>query len=168
MDKKQVQFGGLGVPPSMSNYDHLKDTLEAAQDELVELLRDRQILDWRIDKLQNDIIHLAALCRVEIEDPLRQLGLTDAIRWALSSEKRPLSVLQIADMLKRSNYDVSDYKNLPANIQTIVTRLVKAGDVEALPVTPPLTVKTFHWVGDPFTLAPPPTPVSKDIAKKSR
>jgi hypothetical protein len=167
MDKKQVQFGGLGIPPSMSNYDHLKDTLEAAQDELVQLLRDRENLDWRIDKLQNDIIHLAALCRVEIEDPLKQLGLTDAVRWVLSKEKRPLTILQIVDVLKGSNYDVSDYKNLPANVQTIVTRLVKAGDVEALPVVPPLTVKTFHWIGDPFILAPPPTLV-KEIAKRSR
>jgi len=107
----------------------LLDVLEAAQEELVKLTQEREKIDWRINKLQNDIVHLAALCRVEVEDPIKQLGLTDAIRWIFARDDNPLSTQQVADVLEQS-YDVSGYKNLSANVHTIVRRLVKAGDIK--------------------------------------
>jgi hypothetical protein len=127
----------LPVPPvtGLDEYN-LKDKLEAAQDELVKLLRERQTLEWRINKLQNDIVHLAALCNVEVEDPLAQLGLTDAVRWILASEKKPLAVSEIVEALRRSYPDVSEYKNLPANIHTVIRRLVKASAVRPVDMPP--------------------------------
>jgi hypothetical protein len=159
-------------PPSIDEYN-LKATLEAAQDELVKLLRDRESLEWRINKLQNDIVHLAALCHVEVEDPLTQLGLTDAVRWILASGKRPLGVQQIVEQLHKSYSDASEYKNLPANVHTIVRRLVKANEVKPA-VEPPqdyrpvkprdafsLVVKgttgaKYVWAGGIPPLPPPP------------
>src|SRR5258707_2253657 len=93
---------------------NLREVLEATQEELVKLTQDREGIDRRIIKLQSDVLHLAALCRVEVEDPIKQLGLTDAIRWIFSRDEKPFSVQQIADVLEQS-YDVSGYKNLPAN-----------------------------------------------------
>jgi hypothetical protein len=118
------------VPPApeLDEYN-LKGKLETAQDELVKLIQERQTLEWRINRLQNDIVHLAALCNVEVEDPLAQLGLTDAVRWILASEKKPLAVNEIVEALRRSYPDVSEYKNLPANVHTVIRRLVKASAV---------------------------------------
>src|SRR5260370_41433892 len=102
------------TPPNRDEYN-LMDTLEAAQDELVKLLREHESIEWRINKLQNDIVHLAALCRVEIEDPIKQLGLTDAVRYILGREKKPLTIQEIVEALSKSSYDVSGYKNISAN-----------------------------------------------------
>ena len=107
----------------------LKVSLEAAQDELVRLMRERESIEERINKLQADVLHLAALCRVEVEDPVRQLGLTDAVRQILSRNKKPQSVHQIVDALRNSGYDISAYKNIAANIQTILGRLVRSKEV---------------------------------------
>jgi hypothetical protein len=122
--------------PSIDEYN-LQDALEAAQEELVKLLQEREQMEWRINKLQNDIVHLAALCRVEVEDPIRQLGLTDAVRWIFARDsgarlgtKRPLSIKQVVEELQKSWSDAAAYKNLQANVHTVVRRLKKAGEIE--------------------------------------
>lgn len=151
----------LGPIPTRDEYN-LRDTLEAAQEELVKLMQERQLVEWRINKLQSDIIHLAALCHVEVEDPIKQLGLTDAVRYIFGREGRPLSIDQIVDVLDKSYDDVAAYKNLPANVHTIVRRLVKAGEVKLsteLPMHPPAMQvgddkDKYVWCGGmPF---PPP------------
>ena len=111
--------------------ESLKANLESAQDELVRLMRERDSIDERINKLQTDILHLAALCRVEVEDPVKQLGLTDAIRQISIRNRRPRNVQQVIDELKNSNYDLSGYKNIAANVHTVIGRLIKSG--EAIP-----------------------------------
>ena len=105
-------------PPTFGIDEYnLKAVLEAAQDELVKLIQDRQSLEWRINKLQNDIVHLSALCHVEVDDPVAQLGLTDAVRWIFAREKKPLAVNEVVETLHRSYQDVSEYKNLAASVQ---------------------------------------------------
>jgi len=108
----------------------LRASLEAAQDELVNLLRERESREWRIRKLYDDIGHLAALLREPIEDPVRQLGLTDAIRYVLSMSKRPLGLQDIINALSTSGYNISSYSNIAANIHTIVKRLIKSKEVK--------------------------------------
>ncbi len=151
-------------PPGMDEYN-LKATLEAAQDELVKLLRDRESMEWRINKLQNDIVHLSALCRVEVEDPIKQLGLTDAVRFILGMNKKPMTIPQIVDELRKSSYDVSEYKNLPANIHTIVGRLIKANEVRPFAGQPPFN-NVFIWIGG-LPPMPPPAGWLKERMKKS-
>ncbi len=162
------QTSGLGLPPSLENYDHLKIALEAAQEELVESIRERASIEWRINKLQNDIVHLAALCRVEVQDPIKELGLTDAVRWIFSKDdKRALAISEVVVALKESGYDVSEYKNLTANIHTIVKRLLKANEIKDIPAAPPFSGTRFKWTGG---LGPPPVPTSwlKELLEKRK
>jgi len=109
--------------------DDLKTTLEAAQAELVKLIGERAAIDERLTKLQSDVLHLAALCGVEVEDPVKQLGLTDAIRHVLSTNRRPLNIRQIQEALAASGFDTATYKNIAANIHTVLRRLVESKEV---------------------------------------
>ena len=79
MEKTSPTAPASALPPWNDEYK-LMDTLEATQDELVDLIRQRESIEYQINKLQNDITHLAALCRVDVEDPIQQLGLTDVIQ----------------------------------------------------------------------------------------
>lgn len=133
----------------------LKLSLEAAQDELVKLLRERQFMELRIHKLQNDIVHLAALCHVEIEDPVKQLGLTDYVRYILAKTKAPLTIQQIVDEMIKSSYDISEYKNISANVHTIVGRLMKAKEVKTIPTVDSRN-RVFIWIGGVGPLPPLP------------
>jgi len=158
----------MSIPPMQPVDEYkLRNVLEAAQEELVNLTQERERLDWRINKLQNDIVHLAALCRVEVEDPIKQLGLTDAIRWIFARDSKPLSTQLIVDALVQS-YDVSGYKNLPANVHTIVRRLAKAGDIKRFAAVPIGLGKVgedrekYVWAGG----LPPPPPRRLDAAPK--
>lgn len=155
----EQEYLAIEMPPFSDEYN-LKAALEAAQDELVRLLRERESMEWRINKLQNDIVHLSALCRVEVEDPIKQLGLTDAVRFILGTKKTPMTIPAIVEGLNKSTYDVSEYINLPANVHTIVRRLVKAKEVKDM------GEKFFLWVGGipPF---PKPTSWLKERMKKS-
>jgi len=163
-------------PPSGDEYN-LRDTLEAAQEEAVRLIRERESIDYRIGKLQGDIVHLAALCRIEVEDPVRQLGLTDAVRFTLAKEKAPMSVKDIVDALNMVYTEVSEYKNLPANVLTIIRRLIKANEVQPFVVPPseyaPVNTAAFRakpqeryiWVGGLSPLPPLPGWMKKMLGR---
>jgi septal ring factor EnvC (AmiA/AmiB activator) len=143
----------------------LCDRLEAAQEELVRLIEQRERLEWRISKLQTDIVHLAALCGVEVVDPMKQLGLTDVIRWIFARSKdTPLSAKQVTEAVTQSHLKTSEYKNLPANVRTIVKRLVKAQEVIVEPVNQLAAGDPkFKWAG-----GLPPLPPSLTLIEKVR
>ncbi len=155
MDKKPFE---LDAPPWPDDYN-LKATLGAVQDDLIKLLRERESIDWRISKLQSDIVHLAALCHIEVEDPIKQLGLTDAVRYILGKEKTPLTIQEMVEALSKSSYDVSEYKNISANLHTIVGRLIRSNEVRGM--GQPGTPATFIWIG-----GIPPMPPAPDWLKK--
>jgi hypothetical protein len=143
-------------PPELLDEYNLTAVLEAAQDDLLKLTEQRESIDRRINKLQSNIVHLAALCGVEIEDPIKQLGLTDAIRYIFGRAGMPLNRQQVIGKLNES-YDVSSYKNLPANVHTIVRRLVKSGEIK-----PPVQGSVGQvdgqeqYIWSPEKLLPPP------------
>jgi hypothetical protein len=127
------------IPLSALDEYNLRETLEAAQEELVNLMKEREQTEWRISKLQTDIVHLAALCRVEVEDPIRQLGLTDAVRWIFATNRdKCLSVREVVIELQKSWAESSTYKNIHANVHTVFRRLRKAGDIKPCPEMPRL------------------------------
>ena len=127
--------------------------LEDAQKELIQLLRERERLEWRIRELQTDITHLAGICRVKVDDPLKQLGITDAIRWVLSMTKTAMSAPDIKKALAASGFDVSGYTNLLASIHTILTRLVESNEVEVqVGLTP--GAHSYKWAGGLPTIPP--------------
>jgi len=141
----------------------LGEVLDDAQEELEKLTTERQRIDRRIAKLQGDIVHLSALCGVEVEDPIKQLGLTDAIRYIFGREERALSRQQVVEILEHS-YDVSSYKNLAANVHTIVRRLLKSGQIK--PVLNALLGKigdpeTYVWAKNSMPPPPPALPTTK-------
>jgi hypothetical protein len=166
---KMAQDTPVPPPPTFDEYK-LNDVLEAAREELVKLIRERESIEWRINKLQNDIVHLAALCGVEVPDPIAELGLTDAVRYIFAREKKPLNITEIVEALGKSYPDVSGYKNLSANIHTIVRRLSKAKEIELDPesssVIPRVGGAKYTWAGG---ACPPPLPQSwlKERMKKS-
>ena len=57
----------------------LREVLHNYQGELARLLEERNLLDARILQLQNKIRHVAGMVDVPVDDPIAQLGLTDAI-----------------------------------------------------------------------------------------
>jgi predicted component of type VI protein secretion system len=148
-------MGTYPIDPSTLNR-----SLEAAQDELVKALREQQAIQVRIFKLRNDILHLAALCGVEAEDSDNQFGITEAVRYVLAKEKRPVTVAQVEDVLKSTSFfDTSKYKNLAANIQTVMGRLVKANEVR------PAGGKFFIWIGGIGPMPPIPASLMERIKK---
>jgi hypothetical protein len=160
------------IPLHLLDSYNLRDTLEAAQEELVKLLHEREQMEWRINKLQNDIVHLAALCSVEVEDPIRQLGLTDAIRWIFVRDtQRSLSVKQVVEDLQKSWNDASTYRNLHANVNTVFRRLEKAGEIKSSVPDFPHVPGGIPRVGEEDKYVwggglPPIPPSLKEIPKK--
>jgi hypothetical protein len=137
------------VPLAFLDDYNLREALEAAQEQLVNLLGERERMEWKINKLQNDIVHLAALCRVEVEEPIRQLGLTDAVRWIFASEKhKSLNIKQVVETLQQSWTDASTYKNLQANVNTIFRRLKKSGEITLVTEVPQYPPGRLSKIGD--------------------
>jgi hypothetical protein len=59
-------------------------------------------LDARILELQEDIRHVARIVDVTIDDPITQLGLTDAIRYVIQHARKPMTPVDVRDeLLKR-------------------------------------------------------------------
>jgi hypothetical protein len=114
--------------------ERLKALLESAQDELVDALKQQESLTYRIRKLQEDIIHLAALCGEAVVDPLKDWGLTDAIRYVIGNAKpKSMSATGIRDALVADGYDVSDYSNVMASIHQVIKRLFRKGEILSAP-----------------------------------
>ncbi len=136
----------------------LKELLEAAQDELVEAFKQRETLDHRISVLQKDVTHLAGLCDEEVEDPVKQMGLTDAVRYVLGQRKegaglKLMTPIEIRDAIAAGGYDVSEYSNIMASIHTILRRLRKKGEV----MSSAMKGGSYVWTGKGMT-PPPPIP----------
>lgn len=153
----------------MTTYDRelqkhrFAELLEAAQDDLVEAIRQRRGLDHKIRVLQEDIAHLAPLAGVKVEDPISQLGLTDAIRYVFGKlAPTPLGPPDIKKALVDSGYDLSEYSNVMASIHTVIGRLLKRKEIAmALPTWASNKDKKYVWSGG----IPPPPPIPENLLK---
>jgi hypothetical protein len=151
----------------MVEYDRLKERerwkalFESAQDELVDALQERERLETRIRSLQEDIGHLAALCGEPVEDPLKELGLTDAIRYVFGKAKpQALNAVGVKNGLVADGYDISEYSNVMASIHTVIKRLLKKKEIESGAAG--FEGKTYVWAGG----LPPPPPLPERLRKR--
>jgi hypothetical protein len=107
----------------------LRQVLENYQGELSRLLEDRAALDAAILQLQNKIRHVARMVDVTVDDPIQQLGLTDAIRYVIQHAGTPVTPVEIRDDLLKRYCDPEDYRNLLASVHTVIKRLERAGAI---------------------------------------
>jgi hypothetical protein len=77
----------------------LRDEFDNHQGELERLLEERTRLDERILQLQNKIRHVARMVDVTVDDPITQLGLTDAIRYVIQHAGKPMTPVDVRDEL---------------------------------------------------------------------
>jgi hypothetical protein len=105
----------------------LRDVLDNYQGELERLLEERTRLDARILQLQQDIRHVARIVDVTVDDPITQLGLTDAIRYVIQHAGKPMTPVDVRDELLKRYCDPEDYRNLLASVHTIMKRLERVG-----------------------------------------
>ena len=107
----------------------LRDVLDNYQGELERLLEERTRLDARILQLQQDIRHVARMVEVTVDDPITQLGLTDAIRYVIQHAAKHMTPVEVRDELLKRYCDPEDYRNLLASVHTVMKRLERAGEI---------------------------------------
>jgi hypothetical protein len=107
----------------------LREVLDNYQAQLAGLLEERTALDTAILQLQNKIRHVARMVDVTIDDPIKQLGLTDAIRYVIRHAGKPVIPVEVRDELLKKYCDPEDYRNLLASVHTVMKRLERAGEI---------------------------------------
>ena len=107
----------------------LRDVLVNYQGELARLLEERTVLDAAILELQNKIRHVARMVEVTVDDPIQQLGLTDAIRYVIQHAGKPVTPVDVRDELLKRYCDPEDYRNLLASVHTVMKRLERVGAI---------------------------------------
>lgn len=86
-------------------------------------------MEDRILELQKDIRHLARMVDVEVAEPMKQLGLTDAIRYVIRNHGKPIAPTEVRDELLKRYCSPNDYRNLLASVHTVMKRLAGAGAI---------------------------------------
>jgi hypothetical protein len=123
-----------GITKAMSDEQttelvRLREVLDNYQGELARLLEERTLLDARVLQLQNKIRHVARMVDVPVDDPITQLGLTDAIRYVIRHAGTTVAPVDVRDELLKRYCDPEDYSNLLASVHTIMKRLERAGEI---------------------------------------
>lgn len=135
---------------SMDTKTNYRTDLEQAQDELIELVRQREILEQKIAKLKRRAALLAQLCEQEeaaqgiIDLDLR--GLIDVCRTAMrASVKEWMTISDIEEIIKQLGFPVHEYKAPTASITTTVNRIVEDGEAKVIRETG--VPAKYKWVG---------------------
>jgi intracellular sulfur oxidation DsrE/DsrF family protein len=129
-----------------------KQTLERAQEELENLMSQREEIDARIVELNESIVNLARLAqetpRGKFFEEMKKMGLTDACREVLKRANQTLTPLEVKDRLRRIGYDLSKYeKDVLPSIHTVLKRLVKNKEAE---VRVTATGKKVYFLKDKY------------------
>ena len=126
--------------------------LNAKKRELAALLRQRQGIDQKIAQLQPLIGHLEGLC-IELGDRAAKetaakveltTGLTELARLTLEEAYIPLSPSELMKRMQSKGFDFSRYSNPLASIHVVLQRLVKSGQVKAVPQKG--GKKAYQWI----------------------
>ena len=126
------------------NRSSYRRALADAQKELRGLFRKREEMERQIARLQQTILAVGRVCE---PDPTHNakaqarnsttrngLGLTDAVRTALMSSRKPLDAIEIRDMLETVGYDPGSSPHTLISIHTVLRRLSQSGDVKTVGV----------------------------------
>ena len=120
---------------------HYKDSLEAAQTEMEELLTEQskieqrlEFISARLNVLRKTVLSIGELLGEESEP--QSVGITAAIRKVLMDRRREnnsyISPLSVRTLLQKDDFPLSDYKNALAVIHTTLKRLEDQGELEVL------------------------------------
>ncbi len=111
--------------------------LAALSKEYTSLLRQREALDTRIQKLDTILTELAALCgrraptaQTAVSRAKHTIGFTDAVRLVLRRSPRPLAAKEVKQQLLSWGFDLSKYSNAMASIHVILNRLIASGQTK--------------------------------------
>jgi hypothetical protein len=120
------------------------EVVQAAQEELEQLIRQRAEVVKRIGTMKQTLAGLARLFGEEVlSDEVRRMlhrkvsargaGLTDTCRLVLMEADRPLSARELCDRLEaRIGAVMSRHKDRMASVTTVLNRLVHYGEARAL------------------------------------
>jgi hypothetical protein len=118
------------------NQANYKSALQAARDEMEELLRQRTRTDARLGQLKQTIETLSALVGEQPAETANlpgelfgESGITGAIRLLFQRSKIPLTPVQIRTELTNHGFDLSDYVNAMAVIHNTLKRLNSQGEL---------------------------------------
>src|SRR5262245_40063609 len=128
--------------------DEYKLALEAASREYEQLAQQRADIDRRLAQLAQTIGSLTRLCGYT---PTTAVGLTDGCRMVLRAAGRPLTALEVRDMLAGLGLDMSKYANDLSVIHTTLKRLNEAGETRF--VQQQSGKDAYVWVGSSWITA---------------
>jgi len=138
----------------MANRNYRKALYQAKQ-ELAHELVERQKSDQRVARLQALITQLQDLCAEQdqksfwngidrvVKADLRG-GITETIRVLLKETALPMTATDLKTGIVARKYDLSRFQNPLAVIHTVLSRLVKSGEVKAIPQK--YGKKAYQWV----------------------
>lgn len=108
-----------------------REALQRAQIQLVEKLRQRDVLNLEIIKLQQQIKSLAFFCaETEKQEGFLQavaaeISFTETVHAIVRNAERPLTAMDVRDRLGNYGYDLSVYSNPLAFVHTALKRLAR-------------------------------------------
>jgi hypothetical protein len=139
-----VKSGELGESGPVSNSVSAQQVVNAAHDELLQLMRQRAEVMKRIGTVKQTIAGLANLFGEQLlDDDLlelidrkpngRQPGFTKACRRVLMEVKRPLGAREVCVELERNAPAIlARHKDPLASVTTVLNRLVDYGEARSL------------------------------------
>jgi hypothetical protein len=119
--------------------DSFKTALAEAQSQLVTLVEKRATVDSQIHRVTQLIKQLAAHVGIDADGALAPLtvyenrGLTSGIRAALKESGKGKTAGEVRQILLSFGYDLSNYANASAVINTVLNRFDKQGLVDKVP-----------------------------------
>ncbi|MGO8813841.1 MAG: hypothetical protein ACLQVG_04140 [Terriglobia bacterium] len=119
--------------------DSEKKMIEIQFQKLAEAVSERQKIEETIGRHEAAVRGLLALVEDEkeligylekLEDTIRPVGFTNAVRDVLQRTTEKLSATEVKDGLSKIGFNVDGYSNPLASIHTVLKRLLVAGEVE--------------------------------------
>jgi hypothetical protein len=120
--------------------DEFEKMLKKVRETRDEKVSQRMVLDHEIAGLEKTIEGLRTLCELPPDEPpavstfaqemLKYAGLTDVVRMCLQASPVPLTASEIVAKFKDASYPIDTLDNPRAAVNTILTRLVGAGEVQ--------------------------------------
>ena len=108
--------------------EHVVTAFKLTQEALRDALKKRSDIEKQILELQKDLIKFALFYDVEVQDPLAQMGLTDAIRYVISRTDEGIKTNELQETLVDARVRLPD-SNPRAAIQTTLKRLVASEEI---------------------------------------